>query len=267
MTGPTPPHSRRRRAVPAGRAGAGRRSGTLLTACTRLSACALLSVCTLMSACTTGPDATAPGSTVTVGTVTRTSGPTATVTRTAEPSTTRPSATPVSSVSSVSSTGSRAGDSSAPASGGTARPPAATPLPEARQASCPYLPDDQLILLTGQRNGPTTVIDTAPQPLCVFQRSDGGWMAAIRIFRAPDAAGAAAVVDAHIPVADSSPADQPAGWTGGYLTLPDGTPDYPESRTVYGVSKGDTAVIVWTNQEQTVKSRQVVIATIENLGL
>lgn len=145
--------------------------------------------------------------------------------------------------------------------------PAPTPLPAARESSCPYLTDDQLILLTGQRNGPTRVIDTAPQPICLFRRSDEGWMAAVRIFRAADAAGAAAIVDAHIPVADSSPADQPATWTGGYTALPDGSTDYPESRAVYGVSKGEYAVIVWTNQPQTVKARRVVIATIENLGL
>lgn len=235
-----------------------------------------LALAPVAAGCTSGQGA-APGSTITVGNLTRTSGPTQTVTRTAvaqQPSSPAASGSPSRR---PGSTGSAAVPTSVPATGsstgktvpksGAGSLPAPTPLPAPRPGSCPYLPDDQLILLTGQRNGPTSVIDAAPQPICLFQRSDEGWRAAVRIFRASDPAGATAIVDAHVPVADSSPAEQPVGWTGGYMSLPDGSTDYPESGAVYGVSKCEFAVIAWTNQPQTIKARRVVLATIANLGL
>ena len=155
--------------------------------------------------------------------------------------------------------------SSAPVSSPAAAP--TTALPAAVGGDCPYLDAEEAKYLTGQRPGPGEVTAAAPAPICVFVRSDGGWMAAVRVFRTPDAASAAAAVDARVPIAASSPADRPSGWTGGYLPLPSGTPEYPEARSVYGVSKGTSAVVAWTNQAQSIKSRRIVEAVIENLAL
>lgn len=142
-----------------------------------------------------------------------------------------------------------------------------TALPAPVGGDCPYFSAEAAAELTGQRTGPGELIATSPAPICVFTRSDGGWLAAVRVFRTPDAASAAAAVDGRIPVADSSPADDPAGWTGGYRGLPSGTEDYPDSRSVYGVSKGTSAVVAWTNQAQSIKSRRIVEAVIVNLQL
>lgn len=57
----------------------------------------------------------------------------------------------------------------------------------------------------------------------------------------------------------------PVGWTGGLMGLPDGDPQYPDAESVYGVSKGNRAVIAWTNRIQTIKSRRAVEANIATL--
>lgn len=142
-----------------------------------------------------------------------------------------------------------------------------TVLPPATSGDCPYLPAADIRYLTGQRAGAGQLISASPEPICVFTRLDTVWVAAIRVFRTPDAASARAAVDERIPVSGSSPADRPTGWSGGYMGLPDGTSEYPQARSVYGVSAGQYAVIVWTNQQQSVKARSVVEAVIANLRL
>lgn len=146
-------------------------------------------------------------------------------------------------------------------------PAPTTPLPAAVSGDCPYLSADDAARLAGQRTGPGAVVAANPAPICVFTRSDGGWLAAVRVFRTPDAASAAAAVDERVPIADSSPAEDPAGWTGGYRGLPSGTPEYPAARAVYGVSKGASAVVVWTNQPQSIRGRRIVEAVIGSLQL
>lgn len=179
-------------------------------------------------------------------------------------------ATPSSASTTPAST-TRASTTSAPsrAPTGSATPVAAptTALPASISGDCPYFTAEAAAELTGQRTGPGELIAASPAPICVFTRSDGGWLAAVRVFRTPDAASAAAAVDERIPIADSSPADDPAGWTGGYLGLPSGTEEYPDARSVYGVSKGTSAVVAWTNQAQSIKSRRIVVAVIGNLQL
>lgn len=163
---------------------------------------------------------------------------------------------------------------SAPADGSAPARSAAAPttaLPEQQTGSCPYLPDDELILMTGQRNGPTRVIRTGlagpggEAPICVFYRTDGDWMATVRPFQTPSSAAAVAAVDARIPPTSSSPGDRPAGWAGGYQRLPDGAEEWPDARSVYGVSKGGRAVVAWTNRDQTIKARRIVEASIAAL--
>lgn len=146
-------------------------------------------------------------------------------------------------------------------------PAPTTSLAAAVSGSCPYLSADDAARVAGQRTGPGAVVAATPAPICVFTRSDGGWLAAVRVFRTPDAASAAAAIDERILIADSSPADDPTGWTGGYRGLPSGTPEYPEARSVYGVSKGTAAVVVWINQAQSIKGRRIVEAVIGNLQL
>ena len=148
-----------------------------------------------------------------------------------------------------------------------AGPPPATREPAPVAGECPYLSTADLELINGQRAGATTMIDVEPQPICDFYRADGGWQARIRIVEAATPEQAVAAVDQHIPVADSAPASRPAGWSGGSMVTPDGIAGNPEVRSVYAVAKGNVAVIAESNQEQTIKGRQMVIRAVENLGL
>ncbi|MEJ7650675.1 MAG: DUF2020 domain-containing protein [Nakamurella sp.] len=216
--------------------------GVALTGCTTVEPDAATTTRTIVS--TLPPPTTL---TITTGGPTPSSAPT-----------TPASTTPASTTSPLSRT---ADGSTTPVAAPT------TALPAPIGGDCPYFTAEAAAELTGQRTGPGELIATSPAPICVFTRSDGGWLAAVRVFRTPDAASAAAAVDERIPVADSSPADDPAGWTGGYLGLPSGAKEYPDARSVYGVSKGSSAVVAWTNQAQSIKSRRIVEAVIGNLQL
>lgn len=140
-----------------------------------------------------------------------------------------------------------------------AQPPAPTDEPAPVAGACPYLPDDQVADINGQHTGVTTVVDIQPQPICTFTRSDGGWLATVRIVQADTPAAAVAAVDQHVPVDRSNPADDPAGWSGGSMPTDRGS--------IYAVSKGPVAVIAEANQPQSIKGRQLAAAAIANLGL
>lgn len=197
----------------------------------------------MLGGCTAGNsgEASSPAGTTTIGTVTRTSGPMTTITRvvvTSEqpsPSSSARSSV-VTSASSVTPTFPTSGEVDGP---------------------CPYLDVDNVARLTGQRTGATTVIGSGT-PVCVFHRSDGTWLAAVQPAQLPSPDAATTLVDAASPREKSSPASRPDGWTGGYLKLELGSKPWPKAESVYAVSKGNRAVIAWTNQQQTVKSRNIV---------
>ena len=143
--------------------------------------------------------------------------------------------------------------------GPAAEQPPATQEPAPVVADCPYLSDDAVADINGQRTGVTTVVDVQPHPICTFTRSDGGWLATVRIVQADTPAAAAAAVDQHVPVDRSNPAADPPGWSGGSMSTADGS--------IYAVSKGNIAVIAEANQPQSIKGRQLATAAITNLGL
>ena len=146
----------------------------------------------------------------------------------------------------------------------TAAPPAAeapppTPEPPPTDGPCPYLSDEDAELINGQRAGQTQIVATQPYPVCAFYRTDGEWMAGIRIMQAATPESATAAVDVAAPIDASDPANQPAGWAGGSMVAAD--------RSVYAVSKGPIAVIAESNQLQTIKPRQMAVEAIAALGL
>jgi len=141
----------------------------------------------------------------------------------------------------------------------TATPPPSTSEPAPVDGTCPYLADAVVADINGQRTGTTQLIDVAPHPICVFYRSDGGFMASVRIIQADTPQAAVAAVDAHVPIEGSDPASQPPGWTGGSMVTDTGS--------VYAVSKGTIAIVAESNQQQSIKGRQLVITTVGNLGL
>ncbi len=128
---------------------------------------------------------------------------------------------------------------------------------------CPYLTAKQVGGATGQHAGPTRVRPAAPQPVCEFVRSDGGWLATVRVLQFGTDAEATAAVDFYAPISTSNPETKPAGWSGGSQPATHGE----DQGTVYAVAKGSLAVIAQCNQPKSVYSRELVLATIGNLGL
>jgi hypothetical protein len=80
----------------------------------------------------------------------------------------------------------------------------------------------------------------------------------VRVY-AGEPAVATALVDQVAPVDTSNPATEPAGWHGGY--------EKTNTGAVYAVSREGAAVVVTTNQEQSVKARTVAKQAIAGLKL
>ncbi len=95
--------------------------------------------------------------------------------------------------------------------------------------------------------------------MCEFVRSDGEFLATVRVLQLDSEATAVGAVDFYVPRDVSNPETRPAGWSGGSLATDDGS--------IYAVSKGDHAVIAETNQQQSVYARLLAVHAIENLGL
>jgi UPF0176 protein len=148
-----------------------------------------------------------------------------------------------------------------------AGPPAKVPpvLAPARSVSeCPYVSNDEVSDDNGQRVSSVKVSsssDGQPHPVCYFYRPDGGWQMTVRVYVGTPAV-ATAMVNQAAPVATSNPAVQPPGWNGGSASLGKGTVG-----AVYAVSKGGTAIVVTTNQLQTIKCRLVTAAVVTDLHL
>ncbi|GAA2990403.1 DUF2020 domain-containing protein [Actinokineospora diospyrosa] len=134
-------------------------------------------------------------------------------------------------------------------------PPAPEPVAD---GPCPYLESSVVADANGQHVTKVRTSADKPHPACFFYRPDGSVQLTARIYTG-DPATAKLLVDEAAPVATSNPASTPAGWTGGSLSTPKGA--------IYAVAKSGTAVVVSTNQEQTIKARRITEAVITNLGL
>lgn len=143
----------------------------------------------------------------------------------------------------------------------TASTPAAAAAPPAPQPSgegtCPYLEESAVEETNGQRVSKVEISADQP-PACFFYRSDGTVQLTVWVYSG-EAAVAKAVVDQAAPVASSNPAELTGGWQGGALSSDTGA--------VYAVAKDTTAVVVSTNQGQTIKAKQIAQESITALGL
>jgi len=144
-----------------------------------------------------------------------------------------------------------------PAASPGAAPPAPTP---AVTSDCPYLDTEWVADTNGQHVTSVRISSTegGSPPSCFFYRPDGGLQVAVRVYQG-NVATARAIVDLAAPVSTSDPADQPAGWQGGYQTTNPGA--------VYAVAKNGDAVVVNTNQAQSIKAREIAMRTIAALKL
>lgn len=83
----------------------------------------------------------------------------------------------------------------------------------------------------------------------------------------PDEDSAAAVTDWAAPIDTTEPAEDPEGWSGGRAgaaMMPEGLPT-GHNGALYAVSKDNKAVVVFTDQEQSIKAELIakeVIATV-----
>lgn len=122
---------------------------------------------------------------------------------------------------------------------------------------CPYLEESYVADTNGQRVSKVQTSADQP-PACFFYRPDGSVQLTVRVYTG-DAAVAKALIDAAAPITTSNPAELTGGWKGGA--------EATESGAVYAVAKDTSAVIVSTNQEQTIKAKQIAQESINALGL
>ncbi|MEU5691094.1 DUF2020 domain-containing protein [Actinosynnema sp. NPDC020468] len=134
-------------------------------------------------------------------------------------------------------------------------PPAPVPAGEGK---CPYLDSSVVAQYNGQLVRRVEISDDRPTPACFFYADATNVQLSVWVFQGTPAI-AKAVVDRAAPIATSSPATSPTGWNGGSLTTEEGA--------VYAVAKEGSAVVVTTNQKQTVKAKRLVEAVVGNLGL
>jgi hypothetical protein len=132
------------------------------------------------------------------------------------------------------------------------------PVP-ARDGVCPYLQASFVADTNGQRVSKVRLSADEPHPACFFYRADGGEQLRVRVLVEVDPAVVKTVVDLAAPVATSDPATLPGGWQGGKQPTAAGA--------VFAVAKAGSAVVVVTNQKQTIKASRIAEQTITALGL
>lgn len=139
-----------------------------------------------------------------------------------------------------------------------AGPPSVPPAPEpATDGPCPYL-DKAFVEDTNGQKVSKTKTSTDQPPTCFFYALNGKTQLTVRVFNG-DAAVAEALVDQAAPIDTSNPAEEPAGWKGGYQQTDGGS--------VYAVAKGGHAVVVTSNQEQSIKGRTITTEAIAGLRI
>jgi UPF0176 protein len=143
----------------------------------------------------------------------------------------------------------------APAAAPVVVPP--TPQPTGN-GPCPYLQSEFVADANGQHVGKVRTSADKPQPTCFFYRPDGNLELTARVY-VGDPKVAKALIDQAAPVGTSSPANLDGGWQGGSQPT--------DSGAVYAVAKGADAIVVTTNQKQTIKARRVTEQVISALGL
>lgn len=147
-----------------------------------------------------------------------------------------------------------------PTTEASASAPAAAPPPVAEPTEdgpCPYL-DAAFVEETNGQRVAETKISADETPACYFYRADGDVQLAVQIYSG-DPAVAKAFVDQVAPVDSANPAELAGGWSGGAQPTDEGA--------VYAVAKGGTAVVVATNQDQTLKAKLVAQEAISALEL
>jgi hypothetical protein len=123
---------------------------------------------------------------------------------------------------------------------------------------CPYMDSNFVAQSNGQHVSKVQTSADKPYPTCFFYALSGNVQLTVRVY-VGEPAVATALVDQVAPVDTSNPAEEPAGWRGGYEAI--------DSGAVYAVAMQGTAVVVTTNQKQSIKARTVAKQAIAELKL
>lgn len=136
---------------------------------------------------------------------------------------------------------------------------ALAPPQPAADGPCSYLPVASVQDANGERVTAVRVSKTAthqPYPACFFLTyHDAVQLRTWIVVASPQTARA--TVDAVAPVATSDLAELPGGWSGGSQPTADGA--------VFAVARRGTAVVITTNQRQTIGARRIAEQVIANL--
>lgn len=138
-----------------------------------------------------------------------------------------------------------------------------TPEGKAGWVECPYLETQWVADTNGQRMTGLGIDERFDTPACVFWSypDDPQLTVIVRHMHTPEEA--TAVVDWAAPIDTTEPAEEPEGWSGGRV----GGGIAGHETALYAVAKGTVAVVVFTNQEQSLKAELVAKEVITNLNL
>ncbi|NME88983.1 DUF2020 domain-containing protein [Corynebacterium stationis] len=131
------------------------------------------------------------------------------------------------------------------------------------QEACPYLDTQFVADANGQRVTDFGVDTRFNPPGCVFYSYPDEPQLIVMVRRLSSFGQAMEVVDFAAPIDSTSPAEY-GEWDGGRGAL-GGIPTGAGS--VFAVAKDSMAVVVWSNQEQSVKAETIAKQVIINLGL
>lgn len=140
----------------------------------------------------------------------------------------------------------------------TSATPTVPPAPQAaKDGACPYLATSFVAEANGQRVPKVKLSTDEPHPACFFYANATEVQLTVRVY-VGDERIAKTIVNEAAPDG-SQPATSPAGWSGGYVNSNAGV--------VYAVAKGKAAVVVSTNQKQSIKARRIAETAIGNLKI
>ena len=139
-------------------------------------------------------------------------------------------------------------------------------LPGGREngTPCPYLDSEWVARTNGQKVTGQGTDERFATPACVFWSYGEAPQLQVSVRHMASPEEATAVVDRAAPIDSTNPAEEIPGWSGGraggqLVAEPWGA--------LYAVAKGPTAVVVFSDQGQSVKAEAVAREVIANLGL
>ncbi|SDP77709.1 DUF2020 domain-containing protein [Lentzea jiangxiensis] len=140
----------------------------------------------------------------------------------------------------------------------TSAAPTVPPAPQpASDGTCPYLATAYVAEANGQRVPKVKLSTDEPHPACFFYATATEIQLTVRVY-VGDERVAKMIVNEAAPDG-SQPASSPTGWAGGYVNN--------NSGVVYAVAKSDAAVVVTSNQKQSIKARRIAEEAIKGLKL